>query len=471
MREMKLTRDGYAVPKSRLGEIRSKYTVRAAAPPVGKPPDPFKAYRVGAAYAYVPKHAGLQDYGVPGEVTLGAGDPISVRFEGSLRPEQETAKRMYMARARDPVHLGGVLNLHTGAGKTVLALNILADLSVKTLIVVHKEFLMNQWIERIAQFLPGAAVGRIQGRARTDGDVVVCMLQTLCVPGKYTSGDLEGFGLVIVDECHHMGAEVFSRALYVANCRYSMGLSATVKRKDGLSKVFHWHLGDVVYTSPVVKDTDVHVARLGFVWTPGACGKKTYGSQAQAQAQAQASVTRMVSAICRHGPRTRFVADELLRVMRGRPGSKALVLSDRRGHLEDLGALLVGSEYTVGFYVGGLKQAELKDSESKDILLGTYSMCSEGFDVPSLDLLVLATPKSDVEQAVGRILRRKPADRARPPLVVDVVDVADVAGAAGVFGVFANQARKRARFYRNKGYTVSDRTQFHPNLGGKKHET
>lgn len=439
---MKLTRNGYAVPRTHLEEIKSKYTVKAVAPPIGRPPDPFKVYRVGNEYAYIPKHAGLQDYGVPDEVCIGKGEPVSLEFEGSLRPEQETAKQRYMNHARDPKHLGGILNLHTGAGKTVLALNIIAELSVKTVIIVHKEFLMNQWIERINQFLPGATVGRIQGQTRTDGDIVLCMLQTLCVSKKYTADDFAAFGLVVIDECHHMGAEVFSRALYIANCYYSMGLSATVKRKDGLSKVFHWHLGDVVYTSPAVTDTNVHVTRLSFHDDAKEyCGEQyVYGTQV--------AVARMLSAICRFEPRTRYVVDELLRAMRDRPGSKALVLSERRSHLNDLNAFLTGSEYSVGFYVGGLKDTELKDSESKDILLGTYSMCSEGFDVPSLDLLVLATPKSDVEQAVGRILRKKPSDRIRPPLVIDVVDA---------FGVFANQARKRESFYRKRGYTVTNR--------------
>jgi len=430
----KLTRDGYAVPKTDevLKWAKSGYTVRAAAPPVGKPPPAFKVYRVGERFVYIPKHEGLRARGVPGTVDMGSGERAALEFRGSLRPDQEDAKDAFLRAARDPLRLGGVLNLHTGAGKTVIALKIAAELGRKTLIVVHKKFLMDQWEERIAQFLPGARVGRVQGPTRTDGDVVLCMLQTLCVPGKYAARDFAGFGLTVIDECHHMGAEVFSRALYVANSMVSLGLSATVKRKDGLSRVFHWHLGDVLYRSPAASDSDVRVRLLRF------------GDASPDYSRDRSSVASLVTQVCAYEPRTRFIADAIMKTMRERAGSKAIVLSERRAHLERIAEMLDGGVST-GLYVGGMSPESLKASERRDVILGTYGMCSEGFDVPELDLLVLASPRSDVVQSVGRVLRVKPEDRSRPPLVIDVVDDIEA---------FRGQARRRRAHYKKQGYSV-----------------
>jgi superfamily II DNA or RNA helicase len=444
----RLTRDGYAVPRSAgpglddvLDEIRAKYTVRATAPPIGPPPPAFRVYRVGERFVYIPKHEGLRTRGLPETVSINEGAPIDVAFEGSLRPEQARAKDAFLEAARDPMRRGGVLNLNTGAGKTVVALKIVAELGRKALVVVHKKFLMDQWAERIAQFLPGARVGRVQGSERTDGDVVICMLQTLCVPGKYTANDFADFGVTVVDECHHVGAEVFSRALYTANSLVSLGLSATVRRKDGLSRVFHWHIGDVLYASPVARDSNVHVRIVRF-----AHASRDY-SRDRASVSAVSAVPALVTQVCEFEPRTRAIADAVVEAMRARPNSKTLVLSDRRNHLETIRGMLAGSGFTAGLYVGGMKPGDLKASETRDVLLGTYGMCSEGFDVPELDLLVLASPKSDIVQSVGRILRVKPEDRPRPPLVVDIVDELDA---------FRNQARRRRAHYKKMGYAVQE---------------
>ena len=142
---------------------------------------------------------------------------------------------------------GGLLELYTGYGKTVCALKIIADLNVKTIIIVHKEFLLRQWVERIEQFLPDAKVGRLQGSTIDikDKDIVIGMLQSLSMK-DYEIELFKSFGLTIVDECHHIGAEVFSRALFKVVTKYTLGLSATMKRKDGLTKVIKMFLGKVV---------------------------------------------------------------------------------------------------------------------------------------------------------------------------------------------------------------------------------
>ena len=117
----------------------------------------------------------------------------------------------------------------------------------KTIIIVHKEFLLRQWIERIEQFLPDAKVGRIQAKIidTEDKDIVICMLQSLSQK-EYPKEMFREYGFTIIDECHHMSAEVFSRAFFKVVTHYTLGLSATIKRKDGLTKIIKWFVGDVV---------------------------------------------------------------------------------------------------------------------------------------------------------------------------------------------------------------------------------
>ena len=97
---------------------------------------------------------------------------------------------------------------------------------------------------------------------------------------------------------------------------------------------------------------------------------------------------------------------------------------------------------SIGYYIGGMKELELKCSEDKDILLGTYAMSSEGMDIPSLNTLIMASPKGEIEQSVGRILRKK---HAITPIVYDIVDD---------FSIFTGQYYKRMKFYKKNNYPI-----------------
>ena len=114
-------------------------------------------------------------------------------------------------KALTPEYGGGIISVPCGYGKTVIALYIAAKLNLKTLVVVHKEFLVNQWKERIEQFIPDAEIGRIQSKIvkSQNKDIVIGMLQSISMI-DYDDDLFNDFGLVIYDECHHLGAEVFS---------------------------------------------------------------------------------------------------------------------------------------------------------------------------------------------------------------------------------------------------------------------
>ena len=127
---------------------------------------------------------------------------------------------------------------------------------------------------------------------------------------------------------------------------------------------------------------------------------------------------------------------------------KILILSDRRNHLteckEAIDKLGVCS---TGYYVGGSKPETLKESEEKDVILGTYSMASEGMDIPLLNTVILATPKSDIEQSVGRILRQKKEHRVVDPLIIDIIDQTSN---------FKRQSLHRKRHYKKSNYIINN---------------
>ena len=214
----------------------------------------FKVYFESSKKIYIPKHYGLKCYGVPDKVEIPEGVDMhnNVFFCGSLRDNQMDPVNTYLEYANDPKHMGGILQLPPGWGKTVMALYIACVLHKKTIVIVHKEFLLKQWKDRIHEYLPNAKVGIIkQSKMITDDcDIVLASLQTLCLRDFRD----DSFGLVIIDECHHMGAQGFSQAFHKLNYKYSLGLSATVNRSDGLTKVFKWFLGDVIFKAKRSKD-------------------------------------------------------------------------------------------------------------------------------------------------------------------------------------------------------------------------
>jgi superfamily II DNA or RNA helicase len=331
-----------------------------------------------------------------------------------------------------------LLGDYTVTHNTILALYILSKLDKKTLVIVHKEFLINQWKERIAQFLPDARVGTIQAKIIDidNKDIVIGMLQSLSMK-EYPQDTFDSFGLTIVDECHHISAEVFSRSLPKVNSQYSLGLSATPKRKDGLSKVFYWFLGPMIYQISKRDDfpVEVNIAEYN-------CEDENYCKEEVVGFKAQICTPRMINNVTSYYRRLELVIQIIKKLLT--QGKKILVLSDRRAHLTNIYTAVKERNISdIGYYVGGMKQKDLKLSEEKPIILGTYSMSSEGMDIPDLDAIIFASPKSDIIQSIGRILRKK---HEKPPIAWDIVDN---------FSIFPRQYIKRRAYYRKMKYSIN----------------
>lgn len=443
---------GYSVLKSSVSNedlmsVKEELTVKPYMPQdfemISGGAKAFKLYQESPNKIYVPKFYGISKFGDPHVNRITHGQDIQLTFKGSLRQEQDAPVKAFLEAARQQHATGGILNLTCASGKTVMAIHLICVLGKKTLVVVHKDFLLQQWKERISQFAPDAKLGLIKAKTvDVEGkDIVLASLQSLCMK-DYSPDVFEDFGFVVVDEVHHTSAEIFSRALRKVAFKYTLGLSATINRKDGLSKVFKWYLGNVLYSNVTKKKSvkDRVDIMCSYYYTPDPLYSKE-----EYMMRDKLNVSKMINNICEYPPRVKHVVDIIHDILCKEPERRVIVLSDRKQHLVNTSEALASKGFTCGHYFGGMKQEDLKESEKCQIILGTFCMVSEGFDCKCLDTLVLASPKSDVIQSVGRILREEPEKRKHVPLVVDVIDE---------FSIFQRQSLKRIKYYKAQKYNI-----------------
>jgi len=445
-----LSRNGYKIKKNELSQkelkdIKNDLTVNPyVVGDFGNGSEKrFSLYMESPNSIYIPRFYAYDIYGKPEKSKMDEGVDINISFNGSLRKEQLPIIDLYKKACLE--RGGGLISLKCGGGKTVLALYIISMLKKKTIVVVHKDFLMTQWRDRITQFLPNARIGKIQQNTIDIGnkDIVLAMVQSLSQK-EYDPNVFSSFGLAVFDECHHLGAEVFSKSMAKVASKYMLGLSATPDRKDGLRKVFEWYIGPMVYSSKTDVNKDFIETRIYEYDNDDI----TY-NKLELGYNKKPCMPRMINNIsdCIH--RNNFIND--LVKIEYEKGRKILILGDRREYLNRTEKWIKDNidPNIVGQYVGGMKPSELRISQEKDIILGTYSMASEGMDIPKLNTIVLASPKSDVVQSVGRILREKADVRKFHPLVIDFLDIHPN------LSVFNKQCDKRISFYKKNNHQIT----------------
>jgi len=335
-----------------------------------------------------------------------AGEPVELAFHGTLRPDQETAAAAMLA------HDTGVLAATTAFGKTVLAAKLIAARGVNTLILVHRQQLMEQWVERLMQFLGLAEneVGRLgAGRKKLTGRIDVAIIQSLIRKGV-VKDLVADYGHLVIDECHHLSAQSFEQVARRAKARYILGLSATVTRKDGHHPIIHMQCGPVRHRVDARQQAaerpfshEVIVRPTGF-HMPG-----------EPDDDPRLAFQQICHALYQDDTRNRLIAAEILEALRA--GRCPLVLTERTEHIEMLTGMLGGEVTHLIVLQGGLSKKELKAATDRlasipenepRLIIATGRYVGEGFDDSRLDTLFLTMPvswKGTIAQYAGRLHR------------------------------------------------------------------
>jgi superfamily II DNA or RNA helicase len=413
---------------------------------------------------------------------------------------------------------------------------------------------MNQWIDRIQQFLPRARVGKIQGPIIDieNKDIVLCMLQSL-ISREYESSIFDQFGLTIIDEVHHISSQTFSNSLFKVVTKYMLGLSATMERKDGTTNVFKMFLGDVIYKAEKKNENTVEVRAVTYKVDDDEFNETILDFRGKPQNSS------MISKLCEYNRRTEFIiktlcdfisvdtdketinthklemdknvpccqicnknnnylirntccdsvkycmpcmenietsAENNVTYFIGPDGKKKSsrerpkcpnckkILKYEQNYIENKYVKPLEQTHTiimshnlnilhyiykkvvcknlasVGYYIGGMKEIELKRTEKQQVILASFSMAQEGLDVPTLNAEFLITPKTDIVQIVGRILRAKHA--FSHPIIYDFVDSHDV---------FQRQWLKRKSYYKKQNYKIIGTNSIEYNINFSKWKT
>lgn len=377
---------------------------------------------------------------------------LPIEFASHFKPRNDEQARV-VKEAAHLLHQGEsfIVQAPTGFGKTIVSAEIIGRVGVKTLIIVPKNDITAQWRDalKLVLGLKDDEIGYIQGdNCNVKGKkVVIAMIHSVCKPGRYPAWVYKDFGFIVIDETHVMGAETFSEAMWMFPAKLRMGVSATPYRKDGKDVVFFAHIGQVkVAAHSMTLKPKVIVQRTNFK-LPLVKRKMEDGSYKVVKLPIQAGRTQTVNKLLAKDPaRNELIVAFIIKAYE--KGRNTIFFSDlKEDHLDRIYAML--QKYKVpsrdiAYYVGGLKEKERELAKTKPILLATYQMCSMATDIPWLDTAVLGTPRSDVVQIVGRILREYPDKKE--PVVYDLVD-ADAS-------VFAAYAEKRLEWFRGIGSKI-----------------
>ena len=356
--------------------------------------------------------------------------PLETKLRSTikLRPYQSDVPELATA------HPQGLVRLDTGFGKTIIGIKIIEFLQQRTLIIVPKLDLLNQWKYEIQKWTGVTNVGQVGGGKHDWQDITVATCQSLESRRVRSEDKSEDYGLVLVDECHGFTTPKRRSLLGGLPAHHRYGLTATDRRSDGQGEALKWIFGDKLVDKTIPRATPkVQIVPFtGHIWV------QDY----------HAMIEEQVNDIERNA----LIVDQILSQVDS--GRKVLVLTKRVKHYEEL-ARQIDRDGVIQFHSGqkskdrsdllnGLRMGDIKYS----CLLGTFSLLSTGIDIPSLDTLLLAGDlRSDVlvEQSAGRILRL--FEGKEDPLIIDIQDKGN--------GILRRQGMLRQSFYRERGWEIT----------------
>lgn len=357
---------------------------------------------------------------------------VSYGFSGELKPFQKQAVNKMLEKEF------GTLRSPTGSGKTVMALYMIAKRQQPALVVVHLKDLAYQWMNRIETFLniPANEIGLIgDGKYSIGEKITLALVQTLY---KKVDEVAPKIGYLVVDECHRAPSRTFTHAVTGFSSRYMLGLSATPYRRDRLSKLIFWHLGDVHH----------EIEKEGLVETGDVldCEVIIRNTQFVPYVDPVREYTKMLSELTMDTDRNLLIAGDVAKEASLGKGA-CLVLSDRKKHCHNLYSLLKYRHgLNPGLLTGDVPQARRNEVIEKlntgeiNILVATGPLVGEGFDCKALSTLFITTPirfSGRLLQYLGRVLRSAPGkEKAR------VYDYRDE-----FVDVLVHSAKERMRIY------------------------
>lgn len=498
-----LTAKGYSIRKASLTaeqteqiqkellvapKVNSKYMGKAALDALS-----FKVYRESPSRWYLPRAWATRVFGPAEQSVVPSGTDLraDLVFQGKPYDYQEAIMSSFINAGAN-----GLICVPCGKGKTFMALGIAAKLKKRFLVVVDKEFLMNQWKGEMEALFPGIRIGIIQEDNKQIGDIEepvqkepsiaemkeklkelglkvggtkdvllarlkeavpnynqavakerlqydcsIGLIQTI-VRRDFGPTDFENFGFTIFDECHHLGAQHFSKTLQRVQTAKMLGLSATPTREDGLTKVFTWFIGEPVYwektrePDPTVEVKGVNIETQDVVY-----------NTIPTDWRGEPVTARLLGNVLGCAERNKKILEWILKLT-AEPRRRLLILSERIGHLNTIEELVKAADpaLTMSYYVGGMKEEVREEgAATARIILASYAMASEAMNIKTLNTVILASPRKAVEQSTGRILRVRPDQREVPPMIVDIIDSHQM---------YQSQWRKRLEYYKKCSYQI-----------------
>lgn len=389
---------------------------------------------------------------------------FNVEFKGKLRVQQQIALDLLSQNDN------GVLSATTGFGKTVIGASLIAEKKVPTLILVHTKELALQWIERLETFLEMKMIenqktktGRKRkpimigqlgaGKNRLTGRVDIALMQSMMDKDKNIKELINNYGMVLVDECHHVPSISFSKVLFESIAKYVYGLTATPIRKDGHHPIIFMQCGPIRYRVDAKEMAQQRsfehylIPRFTNLRLPLGVNEK------------ELHISELYKNVCENKSRNKLIVKDIKDAVG--EGRKPIVLSERTSHLMLLKELLEECQLTVIFLVGTMKNSDRKKAletlrnieEEPFVLLATGKLIGEGFDEAKLDTLFLTMPiswKGIVAQYAGRLHRE--FDGKHDVRIYDYIDIHVLR--------LERMYHKRLNAYKSIGYSLlsSDET-------------
>ena len=374
------------------------------------------------------------------------GQNIDVQFQGELREDQKKASVKLIASKT------GILSASTAFGKTVLAIWMIAERKVNTLILVHRKIIADQWANRINQFLgiPKNDIGYYSGtKKKRTGIIDIVVMQSIVK--KDTVADwVTEYGQIIVDECHHISAASFERIIRNSSAAYRLGLTATIVRKDGQHPIVLMNLGDVRYSG--TNTIPVFAQKVFLRFTDFNIPSKV--STTESTEIDIPPIQEIFHNLCTNDSRNGLIIQDILTAHL--EGRECLILSERLEHIDILKNALEKHIAPLFVLKGGMGKKQIiacmeaihktPPNEHK-IILATGKYLGEGFDLPSLDTLFLVFPfswKGMLIQYTGRLNRTFHGKKE-----IRVYDYVD-----NNVPALSRMYRKRLSGYKALGFTV-----------------